>query len=265
MKASLNPFPKITLAESASPGTPSSGQGYIYASTGGTAYFVNDAGTETALGGGGGGAVATDSIWDAAGDLAVGSGANTAARLAIGNAGGAVSRINGAVAWNSGTAFPTAATGDRYWRTDIGLEFYYDGTRWVSSQLLAMQGAWREYVVGSGANADATGVGRFTIPYFGTYSLWLVRADLSTLVLTTNDGSKYWTVTANWLNAGGTASSLGSFTTASDTHTNYVPHLITIGAVLDASARSVAIAVAKTSTPGNLLIWGGIYYRVIAT
>jgi hypothetical protein len=36
--------------------------------------------------GGGGGAVATDVIWDAAGDLAVGSGSNTAVRLARGSA-----------------------------------------------------------------------------------------------------------------------------------------------------------------------------------
>jgi hypothetical protein len=50
--------------------------------------------------GGGGGSVATDTIWDAAGDLAVGSGANTAARLAIGSTNGmAVQRVSGAVAW----------------------------------------------------------------------------------------------------------------------------------------------------------------------
>ena len=35
---------------------------------------------------GAGGAVATDAIWDAAGDLAIGTGANTAAKLAIGTA-----------------------------------------------------------------------------------------------------------------------------------------------------------------------------------
>lgn len=47
---------------------------------------LTDAG-ETALhshAGGGGGDVATDAIWDAKGDLAVGTGANTAARLAVG-------------------------------------------------------------------------------------------------------------------------------------------------------------------------------------
>lgn len=39
---------------------------------------------------GGGGSVATDTIWDAAGDLAVGTGSNTAARLAAGDYGSAL-------------------------------------------------------------------------------------------------------------------------------------------------------------------------------
>lgn len=46
----------------------------------------------------GGGSVATDAIWDAAGDLAVGSGANTAARLAIGTAGQLLRVNSGATA-----------------------------------------------------------------------------------------------------------------------------------------------------------------------
>lgn len=49
---------------------------------------------------GGSGDVATDAIWDAAGDLAVGSGANTAAKLSIGATNGmALQRVSGAVAW----------------------------------------------------------------------------------------------------------------------------------------------------------------------
>jgi hypothetical protein len=48
------------------------------------------------LGAGVGGSVATDAIWDAAGDLAVGTGANTAARLAAGATSGHVLTSNGA-------------------------------------------------------------------------------------------------------------------------------------------------------------------------
>lgn len=48
---------------------------------------------------GAGGNVATDAIWDAAGDLAVGSGANTAAKLTKGSNGDVLSVVAGAVAW----------------------------------------------------------------------------------------------------------------------------------------------------------------------
>lgn len=48
-----------------------------------------------------GASVATDTIWDAAGDLAVGSGADTAAKLPIGATNGmALRRVSGAVAWD---------------------------------------------------------------------------------------------------------------------------------------------------------------------
>jgi len=50
----------------------------------GTIKYKNKAGDWTAVGAGGGGDVSTDAIWDAAGDLAVGTGANTAAKVSIG-------------------------------------------------------------------------------------------------------------------------------------------------------------------------------------
>jgi hypothetical protein len=87
------------------PTTPSANDWKIYFKSGG-AYVVDDAGVETGpLGAGGGGSVATDAIWDAAGDLAVGSGANTAARLAIG-ANATVLTSNGTTAtWAAPTVY----------------------------------------------------------------------------------------------------------------------------------------------------------------
>lgn len=58
-------------------GTPAAGSVPTYDAVTGTTVWTAPAG---------GGAVATDAIWDAAGDLAVGSGANTAVRLAKGTA-----------------------------------------------------------------------------------------------------------------------------------------------------------------------------------
>jgi hypothetical protein len=90
----------IDLTEGAAPSTPAASKVRIYAKSDGSVYQKDDAGTETGLAGAGG-SVATDAIWDTAGDLAVGSGANTAAKLAIGATNGmALRRVSGAVAWD---------------------------------------------------------------------------------------------------------------------------------------------------------------------
>jgi hypothetical protein len=60
------------------------------------------------LPGGAGGAVGTDAIWDAKGDLVVGTGANTAARLAVGTNGRPLRA-------NSGTASGLEWGDNRYW------------------------------------------------------------------------------------------------------------------------------------------------------
>src|SRR5688500_9585204 len=83
-KASDNAFPKVILTEAAAPAAPAAGQVKLYAKADGLLYSKDDAGAETALGGGGSGDVATDAIWDAKGDLAGGTGANTAAKLTVG-------------------------------------------------------------------------------------------------------------------------------------------------------------------------------------
>jgi len=67
-------------------------------STGGTVTITSTGATinlESAIGGG----VATDTIWDATGDLAVGTGANTAARLGIGSTNQVLTVVGGTAAW----------------------------------------------------------------------------------------------------------------------------------------------------------------------
>jgi len=63
-------------------------------------------------GGGGGGDVATDAIWDVAGDLAVGSGADTAARLPIGSESQILKVVGGAVAWATAAGGGDVSDGD---------------------------------------------------------------------------------------------------------------------------------------------------------
>ena len=142
---------KLTFAEGDAAATPASGLVHLYAKTDGLLYSKDDAGDESAVSGtGGGGDITTDAAWAAAGDLIVGSGNDTASVLTKGAAGAVLAMGNSAVIWNAGTSFPASkATGDRYFRTDLGMEFYWDGTRWVTTQVLTLSAC--TYLVGSDA------------------------------------------------------------------------------------------------------------------
>lgn len=93
---------KIPFQEASAPSTPASTKVVIYAKSDGLMYSKDDAGAETLMSSGAAaGGVATDPIWDAAGDLAVGTGANTAAKLSIGATNGmSLMRVSGAAAWS---------------------------------------------------------------------------------------------------------------------------------------------------------------------
>jgi hypothetical protein len=107
----------IDFDENGSPGTPASNVLRVYAidDSGTTKLAYKDsAGTVTTVGTGGGN-VAADAIWDAKGDLAVGTGANTASRLAVGSNGQVLSADSAqatGVKWVSvaGTGDVTAAS-----------------------------------------------------------------------------------------------------------------------------------------------------------
>ncbi len=112
LEAQNNPFTSILMVEAADPealpdADPAAGQRRLVVGTDHLLYLVSDLGVKTAVGGASG-AMATDALWDAAGDLAQGTGANTGAKLSAGTA-GYVLTSNGAgaaVSWQA----PSAAT-----------------------------------------------------------------------------------------------------------------------------------------------------------
>lgn len=60
----------------------------------------------------GGGSVATDTLWDTAGDLAIGTGADTAAKLAIGASATVLTSNGSTAAWAAATGFDAYALAD---------------------------------------------------------------------------------------------------------------------------------------------------------
>ncbi len=101
LEAQNNPFTSVLLVGAADPealpdADPSAGSYRFVIDDTGAAWIVDSTGTATAVSGGSGD-VATDAIWDAAGDIVQGTGANAAAKLGAGTA-GHVLTSNGAAA-----------------------------------------------------------------------------------------------------------------------------------------------------------------------
>jgi hypothetical protein len=172
-------------------------------------------------------------------------------------------RVATHAAETSGSSFPAqpAYGNDRpFYRTDLGMEFYYDGTRWLSTQIFEVNVS---VVVGQAATA--------AIAYFGfpisDLDVWAIEWRGTVFVSTTNDASKYWTIHVYKSNtSAGGDTSIGNFTTQSLSAGTELAAVAAIGAVIDVSVTPGGyVYAAKTSTPGNVTPRGKFRYRYIAT
>lgn len=85
------------------------------------------------------------------------------------------------------TSMPTSPmTGMRVWRSDLDFEFFYDGTRWLSTTLLVLyfsesdDGSLVDYVVGE-----------LPVPFDGVNNIWIESCDIAAYK---GSNSGTWTV-----------------------------------------------------------------------
>lgn len=207
--------------------------------------------------------VATDAIWDAAGDLAVGSGADAAARLAKGSEGGHLTISNGAVAWNAGTANPTALTNARFWRTDLGFEIYYDGTRWLTTQLYS----WDLQL----ADVASLPIAAASIPATthrgpllnGEYDIYITKAYYWFFVTTTNNGTNYYSFTLK--DAPGAATLHAAVNTSAVAANTHLQLVGTVNALVGTTDKEIEVFVDKVGTPGTLYLGAKVFGRLVVT
>jgi hypothetical protein len=160
------------------------------------------------------------------------------------------------------TAFwGTPSTEDRCYRTDRNIEYFYDGTRWLSSFLYLLPFGPTDIAFNAGVTAVCA---RLTIPTIaGTYDVWIEAIDVNVLPMATNDGTHYWTVTARkTVNA--TSANLGAtFTTAADTAGAWTRHSIAVGALLGPTEQDINVNAGPTNTPGTLYFSGLVRCRLV--
>lgn len=163
-----------------------------------------------------------------------------------------------------GTAFPGApSANDRYFRTDLKLDCYYDGTRWLTVN---------EYTTPIGTThtlppvtANTTGTGSHAgVLDNTTAGIWAVRIVHYSLVVTTNNGSNYWTVQYEVSTNPGVLTNIGApFTTAADTVNFGNTHIVTLGVAIATTNTTIECAFTKTGGPGGIYPRAIFVYRLI--
>lgn len=169
---------------------------------------------------------------------------------------------HGGILRAGGTSFPGGiSTGDRCFRTDLGMEFFYDGTRWLSTAVYEM--AMPADIANISATAadtcrtgrpEARGGSDVVIVGFG--------AGYHVTSGTALSASHKWTVQLK-AGSGGVViatKTIDSGASASWRHDSPVAADYAVG-----GATYLFLTATKTGTPGNLYFYGTYTYRVVAT
>lgn len=99
-----------------------------------------------------------------------------------------LTRASAVTGTQSGTSFPgSPATDDRFYRTDRRIEYFYDGTRWLSTQLFT--GDTQVQQVDLPRTSSGGGL-RCGNPWFNLYDIYMVDAAFYSNVSTASS----WTV-----------------------------------------------------------------------
>jgi hypothetical protein len=213
-KASDNVFPRLLISEGGSTATPASGRVTMYAKTDGLLYSKDDAGAETALGGG--------------------SGTNL----------------------NPGTSFPgTPATNTLCFRTDRGILYFYNGTRWLSVHLY-------EHYLGQAAGISATTQYHTTV-WTATYDVWVEDLIATMYCGSGLSGSAYWTLEVYHPDGASSGSVIASVNNTSGTNAEWVRKAATIDALMGTGVDDIYLQALKTSTPGSLYFGAMYLYRLV--
>jgi hypothetical protein len=159
--------------------------------------------------------------------------------------------------YSEGTSFPgSPSTNDKYYRTDRNLLYYYDGTRWLTTEVFCIELKREEVALAWPASATGSPYHRATLPFGSDYDYYLLDWHWGSFVLTTNNGTNYWTANLHKFDtAAGDVTVVGP-TTAADTAGTTYAKKTAINALMGAYIGFYTEAV-KTLSPGTFRFYGG--------
>lgn len=174
----------------------------------------------------------------------------------------------------NGTSFPTAPiTDDRFYRTDLDMEFFFDGTRWLCTCPHVMPIAERDVTANvGGIGATTVAVHRCSNPsLFGGSDIWLeqVEFDFDVNGGTALSASHKWAVAfAKGITTPGSTTTIVTLTIDSGASSVWRKSTVAIDALMNNGTTHFLLQTdyTKTGTPGNLIMQEPLLtYRIVAT
>lgn len=169
-----------------------------------------------------------------------------------------------------GTSFPSSPiTKDTYYRSDLGMWFFYDGTRWLSMQLFE-----RQYDYLQNISATSTDVVRAPgAALNGGSDIYIEQAQLRGFTVagggTALGASHKWVITYRKLAVDtGTITTFGTINIDSGNSGEWrTATAADVDALMNNGTTHVLflLSATKTGTPGNLYVYPVVTYRIVAT
>lgn len=169
------------------------------------------------------------------------------------------------VEWlGEGTSFPgSPTTNQRYFRTDRGIEYYYDGTRWLTTQTRTI--AFAPFSQFANNMAASTGAVVRTSSLDIDYGVYIINFFATIFVFTTHSATNHWTLDVNRTNTANANSlicNVDTFATGRVANTLYLSTFAVNTAYLTTDIIRLYIDATKINAPGNLELNGfGVTYK----
>jgi len=161
----------------------------------------------------------------------------------------------------SGSSFPGAPTsGQFFWHTTRRLEYFYDGTRWLTTTLYDTTLPNFPVI----HPISATGISsRLMVPHAGVYDLWVEDFQAAFYVTggTALGASHKWVCRLIKYPAAGVMATINIDSGASDAWRN--SGQVAIDALMGTTNFEVEVDAAKTGTPGTLQFMPSMTYRMV--
>lgn len=169
--------------------------------------------------------------------------------------------ILGATAGSAaGTAFPASpTTGDRFFRTDRGIEYYWDGTRWLSTTSFRADVAIQDQLLPLTISTTI----RASNPEASLYDMYVERVVVGYYPSAGTTASNYFTMQLAYVDVS-TSTNVGSaISTQNATLSQWAHGAVSANVVVPSTADVFQLTCTETGTSTTWVVGAVIHYRLV--